>query len=869
MKSDQLRKAIGEIDDDLIENAEKSKKKKAKILFKKWLVFAAVFALVLAAVLVPLGIALRSNQPGTPTVTVTPDTADPSEGTATSGGENEVRRLILADPVLTERTVKEDLWKNGGLRVFTIKSTSGSAPKAKVSSVPMASRVQITEAFSFEGLENVTVESLLDDRYALVYVFNLPYFYDLKTGEKINLSERVLKERYIDGAKIGDRAAELVAAESPLLVSTEENRTFIRYAAYRLAGLDPSGTLYRRMQEMKAELDYTAVIEAGLASSREDDHFYRYSGFWSMIEPYVYRAIDDCIPDRNAVSRLTVYAVDGTTGRCVYTKSENLALLIGTQDGNELYVYDFATDSEKALGTIRSAERVQPTDFSFACGGRMLVVTEPVVSGINAEFHNDDDVISFPYRGEYISLFDLEKGESIANEKFDLIHEKVLLNGAGKGVLSPTGRVAGVRYFPMEAQTDMLCTYRAFADRFQYTDDGSGKWSFLRMGEDGEMYEIIIDGAFERFAADDTVVIMRQNGFYRAYSLIDLTETTYHFCKFYDLPGYKAADITSEIAEGRYFLYAHEYYRTVFENGVLKRVNYFTNEETTVYEDADLCVLSENGGFAFLWSQSNNAAFCFNIATLESCVVKPDAAFIEVLERSSGSALSILYNDAENALTLCFAKRHDPAEKAPSDFFDEVFEKIVLPPEPIDPPVQPTETSMTPAPTETTEPTEATEPAEPPAPTVTPLRTETPTPTKTPDSPVEPDYAKIQVIGGRLVIPADAVSEAPTVLFKRQDGPGYTSVENSEAVYRYIVSLLNGRESVPSAYNHMVLNSFTYLDQNVVTGYAIDLNDVHVTLRAGKELIGSFELTQQEKDRLYTLAGVREFTVEDYLTIHS
>ena len=841
MKSDQLRKAIGEIDEDLIENAEKCEKKKAKILYRKWIVLAAAAALALAAVLIPLGIALRSDQPDAPTVTVTPATDVSSKDPEASGENKDARRLILADPVLTERAVKEDLWKNGGLRVFTLKSSSGSAPKAKTASVPMAVQVQITEAFSFEGLENVTVESLLDDRYALVYLLNLPYLYDLKTGDKIDLSERILKERYVDGSQIADRAAALVAEKSPLLVSTEENRTFICYAAYRLAGLDPSGTLYRRMQEMKAELDYTAVIEAGLASSREDDLFYRYSGFWSMIEPSLYQAINELVPDKNAKSLLYIRAVDGATGKCIYSKTSDFT----GNDFGMLYVYDFSTDTTAELGHVNTGLFTTDSVFTFACGGRYLVVTVPSVPALTSEFNNDNDLLHINYRGEKVYLYDLEN---------PTLEPSPLLTGAGKGVLSASASVLAVKSFPQDAYAEIDCAYRSYIDRFHFNDNGSGSWRFLRKGEDGKIYEITIDGAFERFAADDTVVIMRQNGAYRAYSLIDLTEMN---GKSGAPSGYQAVDITSEIAEGRYFLYAHEYYRTVFENGVLKRVNYFTSEETTVFENADLCVLSENGGFAFLWSQSNNAAFCFNIATLESCIVKPDAAFIEALGQSSGAALSILYNEADNALTLCFAKTQESANKAPSGFFDEIFEKIVLPPEPIDPPVQPTETSMTPAPTETTEP------AEPPAPTVTPLPTKTPT-----ELPVEPDYAKIQVIDGRLIIPADAVSEAPTVLFKRQDDPGYTSVENSEAVYRYIVSLLNGRETVPSAYNHMALNSFTYFDQKIVTGYAIDLNDVHVTLTAGKELIGSFKLTQEEKDRIYTLAGVREFTVEDYLTIH-
>ena len=57
MKSDDLRRAIGEIDDDLIENADKKPSSNARRNLKKWGMIAAALLLVIAAIF-PLGIRL-------------------------------------------------------------------------------------------------------------------------------------------------------------------------------------------------------------------------------------------------------------------------------------------------------------------------------------------------------------------------------------------------------------------------------------------------------------------------------------------------------------------------------------------------------------------------------------------------------------------------------------------------------------------------------------------------------------------------------------------------------------------------------------------------------------------------------------------
>ena len=60
MKSDDLRRAIGEIDDDLIENADKKPGSNARRNLKKWGMIAAALLLVIAAIF-PLGVRIAKN----------------------------------------------------------------------------------------------------------------------------------------------------------------------------------------------------------------------------------------------------------------------------------------------------------------------------------------------------------------------------------------------------------------------------------------------------------------------------------------------------------------------------------------------------------------------------------------------------------------------------------------------------------------------------------------------------------------------------------------------------------------------------------------------------------------------------------------
>lgn len=659
MNKKTIYNAFSKIDDELIDSSLQEKAseykctKRRTFSTKKWLPFISVFLClaVLFTVVLWTGV-LKTGKS---------------------------RIIVLSDPILKERTVLDNIWDNGSIRVYTLLPSSGSpladnrlnrsirllsvgtssddAEASVTPYVPKEEKIDVSQSFCFDSLNGIEIESVFNDRFVLAYDRNMPYIIDLESGNKINLSASILKERYVDGEEIAKRALEIVSERYPGLTATEENRNFISYNAYRYAGLDPEGFYYRKIQELRPFLDYTTVIEEGFAAASPKMEAYRYGGFFVMIEPYINAAINEIVPDKTQKSLLQILAIDGITGKCLYTKTSDF---IGNDCGS-IWLYDIAANTETKLGYIMSFTK-KDVNFRFALDGKRLVITEPVNvnSPLSKEFYESDEMIQIYYRGENIYVANLQSMEGWnAPAAF----------GAGKGILSSTGTVIAARSFPKNSEAQIDCTYNDYVGRFEHNDPDNGSWLFTVSDSNGKRYEISIEGTFERFAADDTVVIMRKGGQYRAYSLIDLTENEQD-------GNYLPKDITTEIVEGRYFLYAHEYFKTIFEDGTVKRTNYFTGETVTIDENVDNCIFSEDRAFCFTSSKNDSFAHCFNIATLESCVINPGADFINTLRITEGVSMSMLYNENENILTLCFKKSEETLKETDSGFYEKVFSNV-------------------------------------------------------------------------------------------------------------------------------------------------------------------------------------------------
>ena len=505
MNKKTIYNAFSKIDDELIDSSLQEKAseykctKRRTFSTKKWLPFISVFLClaVLFTVVLWTGV-LKTGKS---------------------------RIIVLSDPILKERTVLDNIWDNGSIRVYTLLPSSGSpladnrlnrsirllsvgtssddAEASVTPYVPKEEKIDVSQSFCFDSLNGIEIESVFNDRFVLAYDRNMPYIIDLESGNKINLSASILKERYVDGEEIAKRALEIVSERYPGLTATEENRNCISYNAYRYAGLDPEGFYYRKIQELRPFLDYTTVIEEGFAAASPKMEAYRYGGFFVMIEPYINAAINEIVPDKTQKSLLQILAIDGITGKCLYTKTSDF---IGNDNGS-IWLYDIAANTETKLGYIMSFTK-KDVNFRFALDGKRLVITEPVNvnSPLSKEFYESDEMIQIYYRGENIYVANLQSMEGWnAPAAF----------GAGKGILSSTGTVIAARSFPKNSEAQIDCTYNDYVGRFEHNDPDNGSWLFTVSDSNGKRYEISIEGTAERFAADDTVVIMRKGGHIR------------------------------------------------------------------------------------------------------------------------------------------------------------------------------------------------------------------------------------------------------------------------------------------------------------------------------------------------------------------
>jgi hypothetical protein len=57
-------------------------------------------------------------------------------------------------------------------------------------------------------------------------------------------------------------------------------------------------------------------------------------------------------------------------------------------------------------------------------------------------------------------------------------------------------------------------------------------------------------------------------------------------------------------------------------------------------------------------------------------VINPGADFINTLRITEGVSMSMLYNENENILTLCFKKSEETLKETDSGFYEKVFSNV-------------------------------------------------------------------------------------------------------------------------------------------------------------------------------------------------
>ena len=174
--------------------------------------------------------------------------------------------------------------------------------------------------------------------------------------------------------------------------------------------------------------------------------------------------------------------------------------------------------------------------------------------------------------------------------------------------------------------------------------------------------QIVLQGKFVRFMIGETVVLMEKDGVYTAYELAS------------------GKNVTEEVSAGTYGENGYPYHQrlAVYEqDGALYHKDVFgVFEQVLLAEQADRYVLSDDGAFAFVYSDRANEAFCINVASGESARIELTQEFLRQLTEIRDARLVISYNEYENTLVFSVstqAKDEDRRTELARSFADTVL----------------------------------------------------------------------------------------------------------------------------------------------------------------------------------------------------
>lgn len=99
--------------------------------------------------------------------------------------------------------------------------------------------------------------------------------------------------------------------------------------------------------------------------------------------------------------------------------------------------------------------------------------------------------------------------------------------------------------------------------------------------------------------------------------------------------------------------------------------NMFTGQQQTLGQ-ADMCVLSSDGAFAFVYCDGDSYVTCYNVASGENCRIAIDHEMREQLFAREDAVLQMSYNEQENTLLLSYYAEKDVSGRYDTnvDFYD-------------------------------------------------------------------------------------------------------------------------------------------------------------------------------------------------------
>ena len=653
MKDEELlQDALGQIGDDLILEGNETPKRKTNRL-PKVVAAAACFALLLGLwQLMP-----RAEQPDVPTW---PDT-QPTTGVQTP--EPEIVNLWEREGFRAYSLIYSNLGTNqlsadGGAKLFLLSgATEVTIPGTTTTSPEPAILVLQTAPILLSGSNTVKVESLIAGRYvAYLTEDSVPVFYDTQEGVAVDLKQRILGEDAADPEVLIAIAAEKANEMYPGLLQSENNMSFFRACIFSYINhesrLNP--------EEWPLDTDFMDALDGFRDTAPEDRPGKLRNMCW---EAYCIALQDPRYPEMQPY-RVKFLAVDVSSGKCIVQILDMVGNVLGTQ------CYDLAEDS---LSGEYSEILWNDAVVSFSNNGRYFMVawnravqySEGVWGADFTQRHLYEDTLLGigEYVGEEISYIDTLEGWWISPGG----------NAASEGFLSDSGKVCYYKLLPEECYGKSFeVSSGVWFDRLARFDRDTDVWVFSAGPERTYFAPTALTGDFVRLICDDTVAIMEREGQYYAY-LLGKGETNTEKVDEKDYSGGKfmcpGEDITEKIRTGEYPVAGHERLRTFLSEGYLYKQDLFSGDPAQKIARADQYVLSGDSQFAFVYCNGSDRAECYNVVTLESCVIALDPQLYNQLQGGVGAVFQMTFNEQDNSLVLSFYLEESVSQKGDVDFF--------------------------------------------------------------------------------------------------------------------------------------------------------------------------------------------------------
>lgn len=598
-----LFEAIGDIDDDLIDDAAMPKSKR-----RIWPLIAA------AACAAALLLAMLSGAIDQP---------DPVEPAQLHTAENLWLKNDFAAFSLSYAPMKGQalsyVTDNYGVHFLNTSTTQLTDGTPILQTTPLV----------ISGDQTLALETLIGRRYiAYISEKGYPVFYDTQTDSLVDLQERILGDTNGIFLELMKNIEIRAQQDYPGFLNSDTNRRILwEYVYYMSRGL-PMDDVQKQSPDTEFILYYDEY------QYKDDEE--RLTIFWDLcLDLYVntertLQKMEYCIQ---------VLGIDSIGGSCIIRVSDVYGL--------ELYYtrYNIVTDTCTPISDTSGMRTIYNTngyEFSYSPDGSMAAVHFPKVNA-----YSENPLGDYIKRYEYPSYnrwIGNYEGEEIRLYLLNDNNRAITVCGplaSSKVHYAEDSSVIYYRIMPEESKgRSGYFTDAVWYNRLNIITNESDQWAFYSLKDIDQVDQvsdsIILQGNVVRLAANNTVAIMERGGNYYAYSLVD------------------GRDVTQDIREDRVSMYLHEQYICWLEDGILYRKNIFKDGEPESLGAADAFHMSNDGAFALVYRSADTFVTCINVVTLESCIINIDGQLADQFLSAENAKIRMAYTDHDNTLLLSF-----------------------------------------------------------------------------------------------------------------------------------------------------------------------------------------------------------------------